>query len=53
LGLCFVARPVRGSVESTRAGLGCPTRSRALDLTALVAEKGVGLRFVTARSSME
>jgi len=44
---------VRGSVESTRAGLGWPTRSRALALTALVAEKGVGLRFLTARMSME
>ena len=53
LGLCLVARPVRGSVERTRAGLGWPTRSRALALTALVAEKRGGLRFVTARTSME
>ena len=53
LGLCLAARPVRGSVESTRAGLGWPTRSRALALTALVAENRVGLRFLTARMSME
>src|ERR1035441_9305711 len=53
LGLCLVARPVRGSVDSTPAGLGWPTRSRALAFTALMAENGVGLRFVTARTSME
>jgi hypothetical protein len=36
-----------------RAGFGCPTRSRALAFTALVAENGVGLRFVMASMSME
>ena len=53
LGLCLASRPVRGSVESTRAGLGWPTRSRALALTALVAENLAGLRFAMARVSME
>src|SRR5271165_3700383 len=46
LGLCLVSRPVRGSVSTTRAGLGWPTRSRAFALTALVAENFPGLRFV-------
>ena len=53
LGLCLVARPVRGSVSITRAGLGWPTRSRALALTALVAENFPGLRFVMASMSMK
>jgi hypothetical protein len=53
LGLCLVERPVRGSVESTREGLGWPTRSRALALTALVAENLSSLRFVMAKMSME
>jgi hypothetical protein len=53
LGLCLIWRPVRGSVSMTRAGLGCPTSSRALALTALVAENVAGLRFVMARLSME
>jgi hypothetical protein len=48
LGLCFCSRPVLGSVSSTRAGLGCPTRSRALSFTALVAENFPGLRLVMA-----
>lgn len=52
-GLCLAARPVRSPVERTRAGLGWPTRSRALALTALVAENFPGLRFVMARLSME
>jgi hypothetical protein len=33
--------------------LGCPTRSRALAFTALLAENVAGLRFVMARLSME
>ena len=49
----MVARPVRGSVSITRAGLGWPTRSRALALTALVAENFPGLRFVMASMSMK
>ncbi len=53
LGLCLAARPVRGSVAITRAGLGWPTRSRALALTALAAENFPGLRFVMASMSME
>ena len=53
LGLCLASRPVRGSVSTTRAGLGWPTRSRALALTALVAENLSGLRFLMARMSME
>jgi len=53
LGLCLVSRPVRGSVSMTRAGLGWPTRSRALAFTALVAENIPGLRFVMARMSMK
>src|SRR6202453_2254581 len=60
-GLCFCSRPVRGSVSSTRAGFGCPTLSRALSFTALVAENFPGLRLVMApacaplasRSSMD
>ncbi len=36
-----------------RAGLGWPTRSRALALTALAAENLPGLRFVILRMSME
>ena len=49
LGLCLAWRPVRGSVFMIRAGLGWPTRSRALALTALAAENFPGLRFVMAR----
>ena len=49
LGLCLMARPVRGSVSITRAGFGWPMRSRALALTALAAENFPGLRFVMAR----
>jgi hypothetical protein len=33
--------------------LGCPTRSRALAFTALVAENRAGLRFAMAKMSME
>src|SRR5208337_1778061 len=52
-GLCLASRGVRGALSSiTRAGLGWPTRSRALAFTALVAENRAGLRFVTARLSM-
>ena len=43
---------MRGSVSTTRAGLGWPTRSRALALTALVAEKRAGLRLAMAKMSM-
>ena len=46
LGLCLASRPVRGSVSNTRAGLGWPTRARALAFTALVAENFAGLRFL-------
>lgn len=53
LGLCLTARPVRGFSSITRAGLGWPTRSRALALTALAAEKRAGLRFAMVRMSME
>src|SRR5208282_5871560 len=53
LGLCLASRPVRGSLSTTRAGLGWPTRSRALALTAFVAVNLGGLRFVMARKSME
>ena len=52
-GLCLAWRPVRGSDWTTRLGLGWPTRSLALALTALDAEKVGGLRFVMARTSME
>jgi len=52
-GLCFTSRPWRGSVSMARAGLGWPTRSRALALTALAAENLPGLRFVILRMSME
>jgi hypothetical protein len=48
LGLCLASRPVRGSVFTTRAGLGWPTCSRALAFTALVAENRPGFRFVVA-----
>src|ERR1035437_5745789 len=40
-------------VSITRAGFGWPTRSRALALTALVAENFPGLRFVMASMSMK
>ena len=53
LGLCLAWRPVRGSDWTTRLGLGWPTRSLALALTALDAEKVAGLRFVMASMSME
>ena len=51
--LCLAWRPVRGSDWTTRLGLGWPTRSLALALTALDAEKVAGLRFVMASMSME
>jgi len=44
---------VPGLSLSTRAGFGWPTRSRALALTAFAAENRAGLRFVTAKTSME
>lgn len=47
-GLCFRARPVLGSVSTTRDALGWPTRSRALAFTALVTENLPGLRFFIA-----
>ena len=50
LGLAAGARRDAGSM---REGFGWPTRSRALALTALVAEKWAGLRFAMARMSME
>ena len=53
LGLCLALRPVRGLSATTRDGLGWPTRSRALALTALAAENRTGLRFPMARMSME
>jgi len=53
LGLCLALRPVRGLSATTRDGLGWPTRSRALALTALAAEKRAGLRFPMTRMSME
>lgn len=51
--LCFTSRPVRGPLWITRAGLGWPTRSRALAFTVFEAENVPGLRFVMARTSME
>src|SRR5271157_3602247 len=53
LGLCLAARPVRGSVLITLAGLGWPTLCRALALTALAAENFPGLRFFMASMSMK
>jgi hypothetical protein len=53
LGLCLAARPMRGSVSKTRAGLGWPTLARAFALTALVAEKIPGFFFFMTRSSVQ
>ena len=50
--LYFEARPTRGSVSITFAGLGCPTRSRALAFTAFVTENSECLRFFMATLSM-
>lgn len=50
LGLYLALRPVRGVSSTTLAGFGCPTRSRALALTALVTENRPGLRFGTFES---
>jgi len=52
-GLCLAFRPVLGSSRTTRAGGGCPTRSRAFAFTALVTENRLGLRFAIAKMSME
>jgi len=44
--LYFACLPVFGFSSTTRTGLGCPTRSRALALTALVAENLAGFFFL-------
>lgn len=50
--LYFARRPVFGFSSTTRAGFGCPTRSRAFALTALVAENFAGFFFGIATTSI-